>query len=104
MSVLVNFAIFPTDREGDSASPYVSKVIHMIKESGVDYKLSPMATVIETETMAEALSIIQKAHDILAPNHSRIYSAITMDIRPGKSGRMTQKVASIESKIGEVNK
>ncbi len=104
MSVLINFAIFPTDREGTSASPYVSQVIRMIKESGVDYKLTPMATVIETETMAEALSVIQKAHDILAPNHQRIYSTITMDIRPEKNGRMQQKIASVESKIGEVNK
>ena len=39
MSVLLEFAMFPTDK-GDSVSKYVSKVIDMIKNSGLDYKLT----------------------------------------------------------------
>jgi uncharacterized protein (TIGR00106 family) len=104
MSVLLNFAMFPTDKAGDSASPYVSQVIKMIKESGVSYKLNPMGTTIETETMSEALDIVNRANDILEPNHNRIYTVINIDNRKGKSDRISSKIKSIENKIGEVNK
>ena len=103
MSVLLNFAIFPTDKVGDSASPYVSKVIKMISESGISYKLNPMGTTIETETMDEALEIVNRSYKILEPDHNRVYCTITMDIRKGKSNRMEGKIQSIESKIGKVN-
>lgn len=99
----MNFAIFPTDK-GTSVSNYVSKVIDMIRQSGFDYKLTPMATVIETKTMSEALAIVQKANDILEPHSDRIYSAITFDIQKGKGNRIETKVQSIEAIIGEVSK
>lgn len=103
MSVLVNFAMFPTDK-GDSVSKYVSQIIHMIRESGSSYKLTSMATIIETETLEEALDIINRAYKILEPHSNRVYSSITMDIQKNKSERISGKVKSIENKIGEVNK
>ena len=48
MSVLVNFAMFPTDK-GTSKSESVSKVIEFVRNSGLSYKLSPMATTFEAE-------------------------------------------------------
>ena len=102
MSVLLIFAMFPTDK-GDSVSPYVSKVLKYIDESGVSYKLNPMGTTIETDTMEEALAIVQGAYDILEPVSERIYSAITIDARKGKSNRIKSKIESIEKKIGKVN-
>lgn len=103
MSVLANFAIFPTDK-GTSVSKYVSQVIYMIKESGVDYKLTSMATIIETETFSEALEIINKAYEILEPHSERVYCTATFDIKKSKTGRINNKIKSIEDKIGEVNK
>ncbi len=103
MSVLINFAMFPTDK-GTSKSDSVSKVLDFIKKSGVDYKLSPMATTVETETMEEALEIINGAYKVLESDHERIYSTITIDARKGELGRMTSKIDSIEKKIGTVNK
>lgn len=94
--------MFPTDK-GESASAHVSKVLKMIDESKIPYKLNPMGTSIETETMEEALNIVQKSHDILAVDCNRIYTAITIDYRKGQSGRMAKKIDSIESKIGNVN-
>ncbi len=101
MSVLLNFAMFPTD-SGTSVSPYVSKVIKMIAESGLPYKLNPMGTTIETETMAESLEILNKAYNILK-DHKRIYAVANFDIQKEKSERISSKIQSIESKIGKVN-
>ena len=104
MSVLVEFAMFPTDR-GESVSQYVSRIIKMIDESGVPYKLTPMGTVFETETMEEALKIIGEAYKQLEPDCNRVYSVVKFDIRKGKSNRLVQKIKSVESKLGkEVSK
>ena len=103
MSVLLEFAMFPTDK-GESVSPYVSKVIKMIRESGITYQLTPMGTIIETETMTEALTFVQQSYDILEPDCDRVYSSLKFDIRKGKSQRLTQKIRSVENIIGEVKK
>ncbi|MBN2682099.1 MAG: MTH1187 family thiamine-binding protein [Bacteroidales bacterium] len=102
MSVLLEFAMFPTDK-GDSVSAYVSKVIEMIRNSGCDYKLTAMGTIIETNTMEEALEIINKSYLVLEPHSNRIYSSIKFDIRKGQTGRLKKKLESIENKIGPVN-
>ncbi len=102
MSVLLEFAMFPTDK-GDSVSQYVSKVIQMIKESGVSYKLTAMGTIIETETIDEAMEIVNKSYKVLEPYSNRVYSSIKLDIRKEKSKRLEAKIKSIESKIGKID-
>lgn len=102
MSVLLEFAMFPTD-SAESKSPQVSQVIKMIRESGFPYQLTAMGTLIETENLEQALQIVQKAHDVLEPDSNRIYSSIKLDIRKNKTDRLKGKIHSIESKIGSVN-
>ena len=107
MSILLEFAMFPISadgREDAGVSASVSKVIEMIDNSGVSYQLTSMSTIIETETMHEALDIIEKSYEALE-DCERVYSTLTFDIRKGKSNRMKAKIASIEGRIGhEVQK
>ena len=98
MSVLVEFSMFPTDK-GESVSPYVTRIIKMIDESGVPYKLTSMGTVFETETMDEALELIKRAYQQLEPDCNRVFSVVKFDIRKGKSNRIVQKIKSVESKL-----
>lgn len=102
MSVLINFAMFPMD-DGLSLSEPVSKVIDLIRTSGFQYRLNPMGTTIETNTMEEALGVVNKAYLLLEKDHERIYSTITVDARKGEIGRMKSKIESVEQKIGRVN-
>lgn len=104
MSVMLEFAMFPTDK-GESVSAFVSRIIRSIDESGVAYQLTPMGTIIEVETLDEALAIIKESYGQLEPDCGRVYSSLKLDIRKGKGGRLKQKIASIEEKIGrEVQK
>ncbi|XPV69408.1 MAG: MTH1187 family thiamine-binding protein [Halarcobacter sp.] len=104
MSVLLQMAMFPTDKS-ESKSEQVSQVIKVIRECGFPYQLTPMATIIETQKMSDALAIIQKCYDVLdSLDCNRVYSAITFDIRKGHDNRLKSKVKSIEDKIGEVSK
>lgn len=104
MSVLLNMAMFPTD-SGQSKSEEVSQVIKIIKESGFNYKLTAMATIIETSKMSEALGLIQKCYERLEElGCQRVYSIITFDIRKDYENRLEGKIKSVEKKIGEVSK
>ena len=102
MSVLLEFAMFPTD-QGVSVSPFVSRVIKLIDESGHPYQLTPMGTIIETATIRVALDLVEKAYHCLEPDCDRVYSTLKFDIRKGEMGRMSKKVESIEAKIGKVH-
>ena len=106
MSVLLEFSMFPTSpdgREGASVSAQVSKVIDAIDKSGVAYQLTPMGTIIETDTMKEALAIIELAYEQLN-ECQRVYSSLKFDIRKNTKNRLKTKIASVEKHIGrEIN-
>lgn len=98
----MEFAMFPTSdacRKGAGVSEQVSKIIDMIDKSGVAYQLTPMGTIIETETMAEALVILEKSYECLQ-ECERVYSSVKFDIRQGQNDRLKQKIASVEEKLG----
>ena len=98
MSVLLEMSMFPTSddcRDGSSVSSQVSKIIDAIDKSGVPYQLTPMGTVIETQTMREALDIIELAYNQLE-DCDRIYSSLKFDIRKNTKNRLKTKIASIE--------
>jgi uncharacterized protein (TIGR00106 family) len=102
MSVLCEFSIFPVDK-GESLSSYVSPVVDLVRESGFPYQLTAMGTIVETERVADALALIEKAHALLdEAGCRRIYAAIKLDIRKGKSGRLAGKVEAVKSRIGDV--
>lgn len=46
MSVLMSLAMFPTDTKG-SKSKEVSQILEIIKNSGLDYQLTSMNTIVE---------------------------------------------------------
>ena len=98
MSVLIEFAIFPTDK-GESKSKYVARVIDMIKSSGVKYQLTPMGTVIECESVSEGLKVIDDAYRELESDCNRIYSVIKIDYRKNQTSRMDKKIKSVQEKL-----
>lgn len=105
-SVLLEFAMFPTSsecREGASVSQYVSRIIDVIDKSGVSYQLTPMGTIIECDSMKEALNVIEKAYECLS-ECERVYSSLKFDIRHGKSNRLKSKIDSVQNRLErEVN-
>jgi uncharacterized protein (TIGR00106 family) len=100
MSVLMEFAMFPTDK-GESISEYVSRILKIIDEEGHPYTLTAMGTIIEFDKLDDAMKIVKKAYKQLDGDCNRVYSTIKLDIRKGTMGRLRQKVASIEKKVGK---
>jgi len=94
----MEFAMFPTDK-GESVSEYVARIIKKIEEMDINYKLTPMGTIVEFDTMDEAINLINTAYKQLEKDCNRIYSIVKFDIRKGEKGRIEKKVKSVEEKL-----
>jgi uncharacterized protein (TIGR00106 family) len=103
MSVLLEFAMFPTDK-GESVSEQVSQIIKLIDQSGFDYQLTPMGTIVETATFEEATGVMNSCYALLEPQCNRVYCTATFDVRKGEAKRKEQKIVSVEKRIGVVQK
>jgi uncharacterized protein (TIGR00106 family) len=99
MSALVEFAMFPTEKT-QSKSAFVARVLDIVDQSGLEYQLTPMGTIIEAETVEEALDVINRAYEELQKDCGRVYSTIKIDWREGAVGRLNRKVGSVEAKLG----
>ena len=100
MSVLLEFSMFPTDST-ESKSEYVGRIIGMIDGNGVPYQLTPMGTIIETETLDEAFEIVKKSYALLESDCNRVYSSLKIDIRKNRGNRLKTKIESVEEKLGK---
>jgi uncharacterized protein (TIGR00106 family) len=89
--MLFQLTMFPTDKAGGSVSADVAKVIDVIDRSGLPYRLTAMATIIEGE-WDQVMPVINKARLRLRRNHSRLYIIITIDDRKGAKKRLTGKI------------
>jgi uncharacterized protein (TIGR00106 family) len=100
MSVLLEFAMFPTDK-GESVSEYVGRILKLIDSSGFTYQLTPMGTIVETDELAQAFALVAQAYHQLEPDCNRVYSSLKLDIRKGGKGRLKKKVESVEKRVGK---
>lgn len=103
--MLFQVTMFPTSKGKASVSEDVARVIDIIDRSGLPYKMTAMATVIEGE-WDRVMAVLNRARRMLRRRgHDRIYISITIDDRRGARGRLTGKIKSVENKLGrEVNK
>ncbi len=95
--MIIQFSMFPVGKK-ESASAEVAKIINIIDRSGLPYKMSAMATVVEGE-WDEIMPLINKCRLKLRRSNNRIYMVLTMDDRRGAKNRLTGKVNAIESKL-----
>ncbi len=103
--MLFQVTMFPTSKGTASASEDVARVIDIIDKSGLPYKLTAMATVIEGE-WDRVMEVLNKARlSLRRRGHERIYISITIDDRRGARNRLTGKIKSVEDRLGrEVKK
>lgn len=97
--VLLEFSMTPLDK-GESVSEYVSRSLEIISQSGVDYRLNPMGTVLEGE-WDEVMGVVKQCYEKMSSDCKRITCGIKIDYREGKSGRLESKVTSVEKKLGK---
>ncbi len=96
--ILLEFSMTPLDK-GESVSAYVTRSLDIIDKSGLEYRINPMGTVIEGE-WDEVMGVVKACFEKMQSDCSRISTAIKIDYRKGRSGRLKSKIASVEKKLG----
>jgi uncharacterized protein (TIGR00106 family) len=96
--VLLEMSITPLGH-GESVSQYVAECVEIIDQSGLDYELHSMGTIVEGE-LPDVLALMQQCIEAVARHSDRVTCAAKIDYRRGHSGRLKSKVTSVEQKLG----
>lgn len=92
--MLAEFSIYPLD--DGHLSEDLARVVDLLDECGLNYRLGPMGTSIEGE-WDEVLSAIHRCHRTVAEaGHSRVVTNIMIDDRRDGGHSLHQAVARVE--------
>lgn len=97
--MVINFSIVPIGKES-SLSTQVAEILEIVSESGIDYKLHSMGTILEGD-WDEIMRLIKRCHKRILKDSGRVLTTITIDDYKGKTDRITGKVKSVERKLGK---
>jgi len=97
---IVEFTIIPLGTCGTSASDLIAKVVKLVRDSGVNFQVTPMSTIIESDDLMKLFEIIKNSHELLNNlGIKRIITTILIDDRTDVKRTMADKVRKIEEKI-----
>jgi len=95
--MIAEFSIVPMN-VGDSLSKFVAKVLDIVEDSGISYKLTPMGTIIEG-TEEQVFTVIRKCHNEMKKYSKRVLTKINIDDRENLINRMDKKVNAVREKM-----
>jgi uncharacterized protein (TIGR00106 family) len=95
---LIEFSVIPVGG-GESLGDEIAKVIDVVDKSGLPYRASSMGTIIEG-AWDDVMKVVRECHEAVLRDGLRVFTSITIDDRPGKGDRLTEKVLSVERRLG----
>lgn len=96
--MLARFSVSPAG-SGVHLSDKVADAIRLIEDSGLDYQVTAMDTLVEGSADA-VLGLIQRCIEVMHQHSERVICDIKIDDWTGKSGLLRDKVRSVEQVIG----
>ncbi len=100
--MVIEFSVVPIGRDKELAGP-VARILDLVDQSGLPYQLTAMGTLVEGE-WDEVMGLVRNCHEAMRDASGRVYTHITIDDRPGASGRITGKVRDVEHILGRTLK
>ena len=100
--MLAELEIVPIGTNGPSLSATLAQVAGLIDQSGLDYRVGPMGTVVEGE-WDRIMGLAKQCHHAVLQSTSRVMTTIRIDDRKDQpeTGRIIRKVQSLEAKVGK---
>jgi len=96
--VLLEFSMTPLGK-AESVSEYVARSLEIIDASGLDYRLTPMGTILEGEWEA-VMAVVSRCYERMRQDCPRITCSIKIDAREAAGGRLQGKIDSVERRLG----
>jgi len=102
--VIVEFSVVPLG-EGTSVSRFVARAVKELEERGVKHVTTPMSTIIEGESLEEALEHVRSVHEaVFKAGAKRVVTVIKIDDRRDVERTMDDKLRSLEKAVRELSK
>ena len=98
--MLLEFSMVPLGK-GESVSPYVARSLEIIDQSGLDYQLHAMGTILEGE-VDEVMDVLKQCFETMSRDCDRVTCTAKFDFRRGRKGRLQAKVKSVEEKLSQL--
>jgi uncharacterized protein (TIGR00106 family) len=96
--MLAELSVVPMDKGHEGLSRWVSQSIKIIEESGLDYELHAMGTVIEGPA-DRVFDVIRKCHENMIAQSDRVSTYVKIDDRKGVTGLIKRKVKSVQDRL-----
>ena len=94
--MIVAFSISPAaGDETGGVSEAVAEAVRVVRASGLPNETNAMFTNIEGE-WDEVMAVVKAATDAVAARAPRVSVVVKADVRPGVTGALEAKVASVE--------
>ena len=99
--MLAELEIIPIGTGSASVSALLADVVKLIDQSGLDYRVGPMGTVVEGD-WDRVMALAKQCHDAMLQSADRVMTTIRIDDRTDRPGtcRIIQKVRSLETAVG----
>lgn len=92
--MLVAFSVTPLG-VGEDVADYVADAVRIVRASGLPSRTDAMFTTIEGE-WDEVMAVVREACEAVAARAPRVSVSLKADIRPGVTGALDGKMASLE--------
>lgn len=92
--MIVAFSVTPLG-VGEDVAEYVADAVRVVRASGLPNRTDAMFTSIEGE-WDEVMGVVKAAVDAVTARAPRVSVTLKADIRPGVTGALDAKVASME--------
>jgi uncharacterized protein (TIGR00106 family) len=102
LTVMAELSVVPIGTSSTELSTYIAEALRVIKQTkGAKWQLTPMGTIIETESLDKLFGLIKEAHESLfKAGAKRVSTLIKIDDRRDVAGeRMKGKVDSVLNRI-----
>lgn len=98
--MIAEISVIPIGKEIDLAR-HIAGVIKIIDESGLDYRLNAMGTVVEGDS-DRVFDLIKKCHNTMLETAQRVYTIVKIDERKDTQIKMIEhKVQAVEKELGK---
>ncbi len=99
--MLAVLEMIPIGTKRASLSSFLAEVAMLIDQSGLDYRVGPMGTVVEGD-WDQIMQVAKQCHEAILRSSDRVITMIHIDDREDKPqpGRIVQKIRSLEATAG----
>src|SRR5580698_8713268 len=97
--MVVAFSVTPLG-VGEDVADYVADAVRVVRASGLPNRTDAMFTSIEGD-WDDVMAVVRAACDAVAARAPRLSMTLKADIRPGVTGGLESKVASLERHLAD---